>query len=96
MSKVFKKISNERSLVAFVLILCTCASSVRFLGEWDNFFTVIIGHIWSGQALYSFITGGVIGLAAGGGVERDANKYVRMSFGGLSLILYLSFFFWPW
>lgn len=86
----------SKPLVLTALVAVTCVSAPRFIGEWGDFYTVFIGHAWSGQALFSFLTGGRVVLTGGGGVEKDANKYARLLVGLVSLIIFLSFLFWPW
>ena len=88
-------LNKHRYVILAFIVLCAIVSALRFFGEWVDFYTVAIGHFWSGQALYSFVRGWRIVLVGGGGVEKDDNLSVRLAFGIFSLVAFSFFLFWP-
>lgn len=55
--------------VLFILFFVTIGSSMRYVGEWEDFFVTLGGHIVFGQAVYCYVSRKIIVVGAAIGPE---------------------------
>lgn len=80
-----------RGVVAVVMCACMLLNSIRFIGEWNNFWAVVSVQLFFGQGFYSYIANRTIRLAPGG-IRVDHPKEARLIVGGVALLAYLVMF----
>lgn len=85
---------KSRLLILALMVFSAVLNSVRFYGEWGDFYTVVLGQLWFGQGFYAYIRGGRIVLVGGGAVGKDAHPAARGLVGGGAFMLYILMFFW--
>ncbi|WP_225919855.1 hypothetical protein [Pseudomonas khorasanensis] len=62
---------------------------IRFAGQWQSFWTVLLLQCLFGQALVAFIRGKTTQIAAGGALSKKADPVARAGMASLAVVLYL-------
>jgi len=93
MNKIIDTLFRYRFLILLLMVVFSLINAVRFWGEWNNFYSVIVAQVYFGQGIYFFVSGGRISFSPGGGVSSDANPVLRVVVGMAALSLYLMCFF---
>lgn len=64
--RIFEFLTRYRRVALLLLVLGGLGNSLRFIGEWSNFWTVITSQAMFGWGFYCYIANRVIYLAPGG------------------------------
>ncbi|WP_069086051.1 hypothetical protein [Pseudomonas sp. TCU-HL1] len=89
--KFLEFLCRYKGFVVFLMFLGSALNSIRFVGEWSNFWGVISVQLFFGQGFYCYIANKTIRLAPGG-VKVDHPWGVRLLVGGWALLVYLGMF----
>ncbi len=90
--RLFGFLKRYRLVVLAFLIVSGFGNSLRFIGEWNNFWVVVTGQAFFGWGFYCYLADRVIYLAPGGAIEKDHPKEVRFLVGVFALGVYLLMF----
>jgi hypothetical protein len=79
--------------VGFILLIVAVVGGfVRFDGNWQRFFSMVLAQLWFGQAVYNYLRGGWVSIGPGG-MGRNADPKLRGGLAGFAFFLYLIVFF---
>ena len=86
-------LKRYRHLIGLILlVVAVTAGILRFNGNWDRFFSMVLGQVWFGQAVYNYLRGGWVTIGPGGmGPQTDPR--LRGGMAAVALFLYLLVFF---
>lgn len=90
--KILEILTRHRSSALILLVLGGLGNSFRFIGEWNNFWTVITSQAMFGWGFYCYTENRIIYLAPGGAIEIHHPKEVRFLVGTGALAVYLVMF----
>lgn len=75
-----------------LLVLAVGCGFIRFDGNWNRFFSMVLAQIWFARAVYNYLRGGWVGIGLGGMGPSAAPK-LRAGVAGFAFFLYLTVFF---
>lgn len=81
----------------YVFLLIMMVSSVVnlffLIGSWEVFWGVLLGQVWSGQCIFSFINKKEMRFSIGATVPEDGALMVRLAVAVIALFAYILLFF---
>ncbi len=82
-------LKRYRYLILLLMVAASLLNAfVRFIGEWGDFWTVLIMQAWFGQAVFAYLRGGWVAIGPGG-LPKDANPVWRALLAGCAFGIYL-------
>jgi len=90
--RFLRLLKRHRLAVLALLVFGGIGNSLRFIGEWNNFWVVVTGQIFFGWGFYCYLADRIIYLAPGGAIEKDHPTEVRILVGVFALGVYLLMF----
>ncbi|WKC47954.1 hypothetical protein [Pseudomonas veronii] len=82
-------LKRYRYLILLLMVAASLVSAtVRFAGDWRNFWTVLMLQAWFGQAVFAYLRGGWVAIGPGG-VSKDASPTSRAVLAGAAFAIYL-------
>lgn len=86
---VLDSLKRYRFLILLLMVATSLVSAtVRFVGEWSNFWTVLMLQAWFGQAVFAYLRGGWVAIGPGG-LPKDASPTSRALLAGVAFAIYL-------
>lgn len=86
---VLDLLKRYRFLILLLMVATSLVSAtVRFVGEWSNFWTVLMLQAWFGQAVFAYLRGGWVAIGPGG-LPKDASPTSRALLAGVAFAIYL-------
>lgn len=92
-SRVVRWLHCKSQVILVLMVSFSLVNLLSLLGRWEVFWGVLLGHLWFGNCVYSFVCGREIFFSAGARVGSESNIYVRVMVGGFSLLIYIILFF---
>lgn len=90
---MLEELKRNRHLIGLILLVAAVvAGFVRYNGDRERFFAMVLGQIWFGQAVYNYLRGGWVTIGPGG-MGPKADPRHRCGLAGVALLLYLLVFF---
>ncbi|AUG08511.1 hypothetical protein [Pseudomonas sp. S09G 359] len=82
-------LKRYRYLILLLMVAASLVSAtVRFVGDWRNFWTVLMLQAWFGQAVFAYLLGGWVAIGPGG-LAKDASPTWRAVLAGFAFAVYL-------
>ncbi|MBJ2182802.1 MULTISPECIES: hypothetical protein [Pseudomonas] len=82
-------LKRYRYLILLLMVAASLVSAtVRFAGDWRNFWTVLMLQAWFGQAVFAYLRGGWVAIGPGG-FSKDASPTSRAVLAGAAFAIYL-------
>lgn len=82
-------LKRYRYLILLLMVAASLVSAtVRFAGDWRNFWTVLMLQAWFGQAVFAYLRGGWVAIGPGG-VSKDASPTSRAVLACAAFAIYL-------
>ncbi|CAI8824856.1 MULTISPECIES: hypothetical protein [Pseudomonas] len=75
-----------------LLVVALVAGFIRFNGDRERFFAMVLGQIWFGQAVYNYLRDGWVTIGPGGMGPEDDPMH-RAVLAGVAMFLYMLVFF---
>ncbi|WLH92803.1 hypothetical protein PSH87_12895 [Pseudomonas sp. FP453] len=86
---VLDSLKRYRFLILLLMVATSLVSAtVRFVGEWSDFWTVLMLQAWFGQAVFAYLRGGWVAIGPGG-LPKDASPTSRALLAGVAFAIYL-------
>jgi len=81
-----------RFIAVAVMVGCSGLNSLRFIGEWSNFWSVVASQCLFGRGFYCYIANKPIYYGPQGMIEADHPRSIRFLAGIGALSIYLFMF----
>ena len=82
-------LKRYRYLIRLLMVAASLVSAtLRFVGDWRNFWTVLMLQAWFGQAVFAYLRGGWVAIGPGG-LSKDASPTWRAVLAGVAFAIYL-------
>jgi hypothetical protein len=82
-------LKRYRYLILLLMVAASLVSAtLRFVGDWKNFWTVLMLQAWFGQAVFAYLRGGWVAIGPGG-LSIDASPTWRAVLAGVAFAIYL-------
>jgi hypothetical protein len=82
-------LKRYRYLILLLMVAASLVSAtLRFVGDWRNFWTVLMLQAWFGQAVFAYLRGGWVAIGPGG-LSIDASPTWRAVLAGVAFAIYL-------
>ncbi|MGY2168259.1 hypothetical protein [Pseudomonas gingeri] len=84
---------SYRYLIGSVLLFGTLVNGfVKFEGDWERFFSIVLVQLLFAQAVFNYSRGGWVAIGPGG-LGKDADPTLRAGLAGFAFFAYLVVFF---
>ena len=88
----FKQYKHVVGILLFTISLLH--ASLRMSGDWNVFFSILLGQLLFANTVYGYLRGGWVGVGSGG-LDKDADPEMRAAVAGICMCVYVLFFFLP-
>ncbi|WP_455884705.1 hypothetical protein [Pseudomonas spelaei] len=82
-------LKRYRYWILLVMVAASLVSAtLKFVGDWRNFWTVLMLQAWFGQAVFAYLRGGWVAIGPGG-LSKDASPTWRAVLAAVAFAIYL-------